>query len=106
MDWLLAGGIILILFGASPCIFLGYLIAVKQKHSLIAGWDESRISDPKRYASVVGYSVLVLGILLGLIAIAWYLSLIGEIQMTIALLVSSLIPLPCLVYANNKYGKK
>jgi hypothetical protein len=97
------GIFIMILLGALPCIVLGYLVAVKQKRNLIAGWDESKISHPEAYAKWIGYSVLVLGVLIGLIAISWYIGLIGDSGMTLSLAVSSMLPIPCLIIAHVKY---
>ncbi len=105
MDALFFGLIIMIFAGALPCIVFGYLIAVKQKRGLIAGWDESKISHPEAYAKWVGFSVLILGVLIGLIALIWYLKLISDIGMAIVLCAVSLIPIPCLLVANYRYGK-
>lgn len=105
MDALFLGLIIMIFAGALPCIVLGYLIAVKQNRVLIAGWDETKISNPEAYAKWIGYSVLILGVLIGLIAFIWYLGLIGELGMVIALCAVSLLPIPCLLFAHYKYGK-
>lgn len=105
MDNLILGLIILFFAGALPCIVFGYLIAVKQKRGLIAGWDESKISNPRAYANLIGYGVLLLGIVISAIGCAWYLGLTDEIGMTVALIVASLIPIPCVVIANKKYGK-
>ncbi|WP_157812656.1 hypothetical protein [Alteromonas sp. MB-3u-76] len=105
MDGLFFGLIVMVFAGALPCIILGYLIAVKQKRGLIAGWDESKISNPEAYAKLIGFSVLGLGTLIGLIAFIWYLGLVNEIGMTILLCVASLIPIPCVLVANARYGK-
>lgn len=105
MDKLTLGLTILLLGGALPCIVLGYLIAVKQKRELIAGWDESKVSNPKAFARLIGYSVLSLGILIAVIGGAWHLKLIGEIEMTIYLVIASLLPIPCVVIANKKFAK-
>ena len=105
MDGLFFGLIVMVFAGALPCIILGYLIAVKQKRGLIAGWDESKISNPEAYAKLIGFSVLVLGTLIGLIALIWYFGLVNEIGMTILLCVASIIPIPCVLIANARYGK-
>ena len=104
MDKQTLGLIILFFGGALPCIVLGYLIAVKQKRGLIAGWDKSKVSNPTAFAKLIGYSVLSLGIAIFVIGLVWYLGLIDEIEMTIALIIASLIPIPCVVIANKKYG--
>ena len=106
MAGLTLGFIIMLLAGALPCIVLGYFIAVKQQRGLISGWNESKISDPEAYAKWVGYSVLGLGVCIGIIAFIWYIGLIDEISMTVSLIVASLIPIPCLVIANQKYARR
>ena len=98
------GLIILFFGGALPCIVLGYLIAVKQKRGLIAGWDKSKVSNPTAFAKLIGYSVLFLGIAIFVIGLAWYMGLIDEIGMAVALIIASLIPIPCVVIANKKYA--
>jgi hypothetical protein len=105
MDGLFFGLIIMIFAGALPCIIFGYLIAVKQMRGLIAGWDESKISNPEKFAKWIGYSVLTLGVLIGLIAFIWYWGLVNEIGMTILLCIVSLIPIPCLLIAKARYGE-
>jgi NADH:ubiquinone oxidoreductase subunit K len=103
MNGQIFGLFIMIFMGALPCIILGYLVAVKQKRGLIAGWDESKIAHPEAYAKWIGYSVLVLGILIALIAIIWSIGLIGETVFAILLAIASMIPIPCLLIANAKY---
>lgn len=96
---------IMFLCGVLPCVVFGYLIAVKQKHHLISGWDESKVSDPKAYGILVGGSVLILGVLIGVIAVAWFFEVFDDINMTIALFISSLIPVICVIIASKKYSK-
>jgi hypothetical protein len=103
MDGKFLGLFIMVLFGALPCIVLGYLIAVKQKHGLIAGWDESKISNPTAFGKWVGFSVLALGVCIGLIGVVWFFGLLNEIHMTIALALVSIIPIPCLIIATKRY---
>lgn len=98
------GLIIIIFLGALPCIFLWYLIAVKQKRELIAGWNESKVSNPNAYAKLVGYSVFILGILIGITGMAWFVGLLNEIQMVVVIFIISLIPIPYLLIANSKYA--
>jgi hypothetical protein len=104
MDKLTIGLIILFFGGALPCIVLGFLIAVKQKRRLIAGWDKEKVSNPTAFAKLIGYSILSLGIAISVIGLSWYLGLIDDIAMTISLIIASLIPIPCVVIANKKYA--
>ncbi|GAB5387023.1 MAG: hypothetical protein Alis3KO_41460 [Aliiglaciecola sp.] len=103
MDEFTLALVIILMTGALPCMFIGYLIAVKQKRGLIAGWDESKISNPKAYAQLIGYGVFILGILLGVVAIFWHQGLVSEIGLAIGLFLVSLVPIPFLVLANKKY---
>tara|TARA_R110000868_G_scaffold292568_3_gene553098 strand:+ start:2094 stop:2453 length:360 start_codon:yes stop_codon:yes gene_type:complete len=103
LDELMFGIVIMILGGSLPCIIIGYLIAIKQRRHLIAGWDESKVSNPEAYAKLLGHSVLLLGILIGVVAFIWYFGLVDEIGMTVALLLVSLVPIPFIVVANRKY---
>ena len=105
MDELFFGLIIMIIFGTLPCTILGYLIAVKQIRSLIAGWDESKISNPEAYAKWIGYSLLTVGIAISGIALIWYLGVISDIGLASLLGAVTLIPILCLFIANSKYGK-
>ena len=98
------GSIVTICVIALACILVGYLIAVKQKRVLIAGWDESKVSNPVAYAQLVGYSVLSLGLLLVAISIIGYLGIVPPIGIAILLFISSLIPVVCAFMANRTYG--
>lgn len=105
MNGMFLGLLIILLFGALPCIVLGYLIAVKRKYGLIAGWDETKISNPTAFGQWVGFSMLALGVCIGLIGGAWFFGLLDEISMTIALALVSIIPIPCIIIAMNKYKR-
>jgi NADH:ubiquinone oxidoreductase subunit K len=103
MNGQIFGMLIMIFMGALPCIILGYLVAVKQKRGLIAGWDESKIAHPEAYAKWIGYSVIVLGVLIAIIAISWSFRIIDDTVMTLLLAIASMVPVPCLIIANAKY---
>ena len=68
------GAIVLILTCGFPGIVMGNLIAYKNKTNLIAGW----IADPRRYAKVFGWSVIILGLGLTAVGLLLALSLISE----------------------------
>ena len=103
MDELIFGTAIMIIGGSLPCVLIGYLIAVKQRRNLIAGWDESKVSNPEAYAKLLGYGALLLGILIAVVAFIWYIGMVDEIGMTVALIIASLVPIPFVVIANKKY---
>ncbi len=97
---------LLIIIGmAFPSILVGYLIAVKQKRGLIAGWNESKCTNAKVYAQLLGYSLLIFGVLTVLITASLYYGLIDQIGWSIAMGLASLVPLVCVIIANYKYIK-
>ena len=101
--WL--ASLIMLVAGALPGIILGYLIAVKQQWSMIAGWDESKLSNPLAYARLIGFSLLGLGVAIALIAIGWGLQLLSDHQMAISLLLVSLLPVVAVIIAHIRFGK-
>ncbi len=103
MDEFTLALLIMLFAVAFPCILGGYLIAIKQKRHLISGWDEAKISNPEAYAKLLGNGLFLLGLLIAIIAFVWYVGLVDEIGMTIALLLASLVPIPFIVIANKKY---
>ena len=88
-----------------PCVVLGYLIIVKQKRNLIAGWDESKIFSPQEFASIVGWSLIVLAFFLTAVIVLWGMGSISESEFAFYLFVVSTIPLVGVVYARRKYVK-
>lgn len=74
--WL--ASVIMLVAGVFPGIVFGYLIAVKQQWSMISGWDESKLSNPAAFARLIGFSLLVLGAAIALIAIGWGLQLLSD----------------------------
>lgn len=97
--------LLIFLLGVLPSVILGYLIAVQQKRHLIAGWDESKVANPKAFAKLLGGSILFLGIGLGFIAIGKECGFMSDLQYVTALLVLTFIPILCLIIAKKKYGK-
>jgi|GEM_PF-5343980 len=58
--------ITLILFTVSGLPFLacGYLVAIKKRTSIIAGWDENNVRDPEGYARAFGWTGILCGFFL------------------------------------------
>ena len=59
-----------ILFTVSglPFFACGYLVAIKKRTSIIAGWDDSNIKDPESYANVFGWTGILCGLFLAISA--------------------------------------
>ena len=98
------GALIMILGGFFPCAFLGYLIGVKQIRGLIAGWDESKISSPETFAKLIGYSLIVTGVGIGILALFVLRQAISEDSLVILLLLLSALPVIAAIYGNIRYG--
>ncbi len=97
--------LIIFIAGVLPCTVLGYLIAIKQKRTLFAGWDENRVSDPKAFAGIVGWSLILMSLALAAVTLFWAVGGASELEFITSLLVVSLIPAVCLIYAKRKYGR-
>jgi len=54
---------------------------------------------------VVYDNLITLGICIGAIGLGWYLGVLDGMEMTILLLIASVIPIPCLIIANKKHGR-
>ena len=95
---------IIVLTGIMPCGVLGYLVAVKQKRNLIAGWDESKVSNPQAFAAVVGWSLIALACALMAVTTYWATGSLSEAEFGALLVAVSFIPLVGIVYARHKFG--
>ena len=104
MDYYALGVLIVFLGAVIPCGVLGFLIAFLGMRNLIAGWDESKVRDPDAYGSVIGWSLLTLSLLLGVIVYVWSAGMVSEIVFTVLVLLASLVPIAGLRYANRRYG--
>jgi len=100
------GGIIVLFTAVLPCLVFGYLIAFKGRRSLISGWRDSKISNPEAGGKIIGISLMVMALFLGLATLLWFLQLITETVLVYCLIPSSLIPVIALIYVNIKYGVK
>ena len=98
--------LVMLFAGALPCILFGYLIAIKRKWHLIAGWDESKVTNPAAFANMVGGSILFEGITLSAISIAEGTGVISDTIMISALLAIVMIPIVVLIIATRRYRKK
>jgi hypothetical protein len=65
---------------------ISYLLIVKNRTGLIAGYDREKVSDPGRYSSWIGFSVFLCG--LGLL-ITW--SLIASEMMPVEFMLPGII---------------
>jgi hypothetical protein len=90
--------------GALPLLIIGFLVSVKNKRHWINGVDQSKLKDLEGFGKFIGNSISVTGILIFLVAIFLYLELIGYLVFSILLVVISILPLPCLYVAKNKFS--
>lgn len=95
----------IILFGSLPCAILGYLIGVKQMRHLLSGWDESKVEHPEAYAALVGKSLVLMSVALGLVAVAWAEGALSDAVFVVLMVLVSLLPGAALLVARSKYGR-
>jgi hypothetical protein len=105
MDKVWLAVLIMLVAGALPGIVFGYLIAVKQQWSMIAGWEQNKLKNPAAYARLIGFSLLGLGVAIALIAVGWALRLLSDEQMAVTLLLISLLPVFAAIVAHIRFGK-
>jgi len=88
--------VILIVLGAVPCFFFGYLIGVKKQVQFISGYNPKKVIDPDGLAIWVGTLCNRIGILIVLLAlgILW----VPDYGRAISLTLSFAIMLVCLIY--------
>lgn len=100
------GGIIVLFTAVFPCLIFGYLIAFHGRRSLISGWSDSKVSNPEAGGKIIGVSLMVMAVFLGLATLFWFLKLITETVLIYYLIPISLLPVIALVYVKIKYGVK
>lgn len=91
-------------FGALPLIVMGLLISLKNKRHWINGVDQDALSDPEAFGRYVGNSITLTGVLFLLIAFLLHQGVFGYLAFVVALMFISMIPLPALYIAKNKYS--
>ena len=104
MDEYTLTALFMVVVGSLPCAVFGYLIAVKQKRDLISGWDESKVRDPESFGLMVGWSLVVMSVLLAGVAAAWANKALSETDFVVGLMAVSLVPIFALLLAKAKYG--
>lgn len=96
--------IVFIVTCAFPCIVIGYLVAIKQKRNLIAGWDDALVSNPKLVAQIIGHSVTVLGIIIGISVISVAAGYLTFTQAGVAVCFGIALPLLASLYTTIRYS--
>ena len=87
-------------------VMLGYLISVKQRLNLINGVDFSRLTDAVSFAKYLGNSIVITGVLMLFLGLAFYFRVVGIVGYSLIVMAICIIPLPAFVVAKNKYTKR
>ncbi|MFT2090689.1 hypothetical protein [Paraglaciecola sp. 2405UD69-4] len=87
------------------CISLGFLITVKKKYELINGVDFTALKEPEKFATFVGHSILLTGVLMMLLGFLVFQEFMGIYVFLMLIVVFSIIPLPAFFFAKSKYLK-
>ena len=105
MDGIRTASTIILLAAVLPSFILGYLVAIKQKRNLIAGWNEQKVKNPEAFARSIGYSLIMMGAILGLLLFVAQFGTISVPLFVILVVLPTIIPAVGVVYAKSKYGK-
>ncbi|QTH64267.1 hypothetical protein J1N51_01930 [Psychrosphaera ytuae] len=100
------GALIVLVTAILPCLICGYLIVFHGRRGLISGWDDSKFSNPEGAGKLVGISLIIMALLLGLATLLWFAQLITEIMLIYAIVPISLVPVLTLVYVKIKFSVK
>lgn len=103
MDEFTLGGLIVLLTAVLPCLVFGYLIAFQGRRGLISGWNDNKVSDPEKGGRIIGISLIIMSVLLGVIVILWFLRFFTEEELIYYLLPSTLLPLIAAIYVKIKF---
>ena len=106
MNEKLIGITIIMVAAVIPCFVFGYLIVCKKCHSLIAGWDAARLTNPVKAASLIGYSLMLMSILITVDCALWLLDVINEYVFSYMLFPAILLPVAATIVMKIKYEKR
>ncbi|MUH72019.1 hypothetical protein [Psychrosphaera haliotis] len=106
MSELEIGALIVLLTAILPCLICGYLIVFHGRRSLISGWDDSKFSNPESASKLIGISLIIMALLLGLTMLLWSAQIINEIMLIYGIIPISLVPILSLVYVKIKFSVK
>lgn len=97
----------LIIFAVSglPFLVFGYLIAIKKRTSLIAGWDDRSVSDAESFANVFGWTGIFCGLFLLPSAYLFGANAISEGAFLTTLFVAVFLQLAAALFCKLRYSK-
>jgi hypothetical protein len=103
MDEFTLGGLLVLVTAVMPCLVFGYLIAFQGRRGLISGWNDKKVSDPEKCGRIIGISLMVMAVLLGIVTILWFMMFFTEEELIYYLLPSTLLPLVVSIYVKIKF---
>ena len=87
-------------------LVFAYLIGVGKKMNLISGWDPKNVADADGYARVYGLALVISAVPMLAVALLVGLGGIGQVQLVVAVVLTSVPVLVGAAYANRKYGRR
>jgi len=100
------GGIIVFFTAVFPCLICGYLIAFHGRRGLISGWSDSKVTNPESGGKIIGISLIIMAILLGLVTTLWIDLFFTDADVIYSLIPISLLPVVAMTFVKIKYGIK
>ena len=96
--------LILFIVSGLPFFACGYLVAIKKRTSIIAGWDENSISDPDGYARIFGWSAILCGVFLAGSAYTFSANAISVYLFIGTIMMAVIVQLLVAGYCSKRYG--
>ena len=101
MEQLFLVFIIIVFAVAIPLILLGLWFYSEKSHQFING--RAKITNINQYAKNVGNSFILTGLLIICVTLLFYLQNISVTSFAVIISVTSLLPLPFVIYTHKKY---
>ena len=99
----LLAAVIFVVGAAIPCMVFGYLIAVKQKRTLINSWNDENCTNPRLAAQIIGFNLVLTGMIIACAVIAGATGVLTLSGVGICFGVAVVLPLLANFYAEMKF---
>lgn len=87
-----------------PFFVCGYLVAIKGRTSIIAGWDERNIKNPESYAKVFGWTGILCALFLAVSAYTYSANVKSVFVFISTIIMAVVAQLVATGYCSKRYG--
>ena len=99
----LLAAVIFVVGAAIPCMVFGYLIALKQKRTLINSWNDENCTNPRLAAQIIGFNLVLTGMIIACAVIAGATGVLTLSGVGICFGVPVVLPLLANFYGEMKF---